>query len=135
MVGNIYEFSGLQQSGGALTIANVVAKLKGGPAGTTGTTATTNSGSQPSLTGMYGPESLIFSQLECIGGTITSPTFSDGTFTAGQAGPSGGIRLVDYYKLSSAPDATYNGSFSWTTSRAWLAITTELVIQRKGFFP
>lgn len=129
MVGNIYEFSGLIQGG--ITMANIVAILKGGPASANGASGTATTGA--SITGAQGPDDLIFHQAMVTGGAVTVPTFSDGTFTAGQQGPTL-IRLMDHYKLSSTPDTVYNGTGGWTTARNWLELQTELRIIRKGFF-
>ncbi len=118
---NLYAFAG-----GPATIHGIVQLA----ATAGGTTAVTNTGSQPSLVAeRHG--SLIFSQLGVAGGVITAPSTPSG-FTLGQAGPSGGIRSVDSYLLASVLGTTYNPDYSWTTSRIWRALTTEIVITRAG---
>lgn len=129
---NIYEFSGIVLTNG-LNIANVVAYNHGSPSTANGATGTATTAA--SLSGAYGTGDLIFHQAMVTGGAVTSPTFTNnngGAFTAGQAGPAL-IRLIDYYKLSSAVGTTYDGTIGWTTARNWVTQKTEFRIAAQGF--
>lgn len=103
---SLYEFSGNYND-----VSTIVHQSSSGPF----TSVTTTSGGPPSITTTTAG-CLIFTTLGT-NNTITGPSLSDGTFTAGQAGPSGAIESVDYYKLDAAT-GTYNPSFTWTTSRS-----------------